>query len=239
MKSRIVNIVLLIMSVAATLLVIQNLPEIVPVHFDQYGVADGWGSKYQLLIFPGIILMMQLIGELCTYHYKKSLADCTDEKKSAELSSNLKILNIVFVITSALLLVINGVVLYMTLVQIDNQGLQNNIDIVKIEVIALGIFYIILGNFMPKTRINGLVGFRCKWTMYNDVTWKKSNYFGAVGMMILGFLTVIAGIAFDGISGIAVMLALLTAFIIVILIYAFKVYKKEIAKENQEEKQEK
>ena len=35
---------------------------------------------------------------------------------------------------------------------------------------------------MPKTKKNGTIGVRISWSMYNDVTWAKSNYFGAIAV---------------------------------------------------------
>ncbi len=69
--------------------------------------------------------------------------------------------------------------------------------------ILMGIIFIILGNFMTKTRINSTVGVRIGWSMYNDNTWRKSNRFGAY--------VILASVA--------------------TLIYAHKVYVQEIESE--------
>jgi TM2 domain-containing membrane protein YozV len=63
--------------------------------------------------------------------------------------------------------------------------------------------------------------------MFNEYTWKKSNFFAAIGMIILGILTVLSGFIFDGFVGMIVMLCLLTVYVIISLIYAYFVYKNE------------
>ena len=40
------------------LLVWDRLPEIVPVHWGFTGIPDGWGSRYALLAFPGMSLLL-------------------------------------------------------------------------------------------------------------------------------------------------------------------------------------
>lgn len=227
MKSRIINALLFVAALVSTLIVLETFPNTIPTHFDQYGVADGWGSKYTLLLLPGTILIMQIIGELCMYYFSKRKKEAIDEKTATEAEANLKVLKITFIITSALFFALNCVVLYMTYCQIDNNSLQKQLDISKILVILMGATFIIMGNFMPKTRMNGLVGFRCDWTMFNEYTWKKSNFFAAIGMIILGILTVLLGFIFDSFFGMIVMLCLLTVYVIISLIYAYFVYKNE------------
>jgi uncharacterized membrane protein len=227
MKSRIINALLFVAALVSTLIVLETFPNTIPTHFDQYGVADGWGSKYTLLLLPGTILIIQIIGELCMHYFSKRKKEAIDEKIAAEAGANLKVLKITFIITSALFFALNCVVLYMTYCQIDNNGLQKQVDISKILVILMGATFIIMGNFMPKTRMNGLIGFRCDWTMFNEYTWKKSNFFAAIGMIILGILTALSGFIFDGFVGMIVMLCLLMVYVIISLIYAYFVYKNE------------
>lgn len=234
MKSRIINALLFVAALVSTLIVLETFPNTIPTHFDQYGVADGWGSKYTLLLLPGTILIMQIIGELCMHYFSKRKKEAIDEKTIAEAESNLKVLKTTFIITSALFFALNCVVLYMTYCQIDNNGLQKQLDISKIPVILMGATFIIMGNFMPKTRMNGIIGFRCDWTMFNEYTWKKSNFFAAIGMIILGILTVLSGFIFDGFVGMIVMLCLLTVYVVISLIYAYFVYKNERDREDSE-----
>ena len=227
MKSRIINALLFVAALVSTLIVLETFPNTIPTHFDQYGVADGWGSKYTLLLLPGTIFIMQIIGELCMHYFSKRKKEAIDEKTAAEAEANIKVLKITFIITSALFFALNCVVLYMTYCQIDNNSLQKQLDISKILVILMGATFIVMGNFMPKTRMNGLIGFRCDWTMFNEYTWKKSNFFAAIGMIILGILTVLSGFIFDGFVGMIVMLFLLMVYVVISLIYAYFVYKNE------------
>ena len=102
-----------------------------------------------------------------------------------------------------------------------------SIDIAKVSCILLGVLYIILGNYMPKTKKNGTIGVRISWSMYNDVTWAKSNHFGAIALIITGLLTIITSIFVSGNLSTILMLFYLAIAVVAILIYSYDIYRDE------------
>ena len=55
-----------------------RLPEEVPAHYNAYGAVDRWGSKWELLLLPGIgafiLLLMQTLEKFPEVHnYPKDL----------------------------------------------------------------------------------------------------------------------------------------------------------------------
>ena len=50
---------------------------------------------------------------------------------------------------------------------------------------AVGIMFILTGNYLPKTRPNALVGYRLPFIMKDDIIWRKTNRFAAP-LLILG-----------------------------------------------------
>ena len=80
---------------------------------------------------------------------------------------------------------------------------------------------------MPKTKKNGTIGVRISWSMYNDVTWAKSNYFGAIALIITGLLTIITSIFVSGNLSTILMLIYLAIAVIAILIYSYDIYTDE------------
>ena len=82
---------------------------------------------------------------------------------------------------------------------------------------------------MTKTRINSAIGVRVSWSMYNDNTWRKSNHFGAIVSIVTGILIILTS-AFLNFTGATIAtIGLITLSMIIILIYAHKVYVEEIA----------
>lgn len=65
------------------------------------------------------------------------------------------------------------------------------IDMNSLFNILLGLFLIIIGNFLPKTRKNSTVGIRTTWSMKNDETWSHSNRFAGKALVISGFIIVL------------------------------------------------
>ena len=100
----------------------------------------------------------------------------------------------------------------------------------KVSCILCGIMFIVLGNFMTKAKRNAVVGLRTVWSMHNDDTWRKSNRFGAICIIVTGLLTIITTIYTSGMIGTIFMLIYLLLAAVVAVIYSKKVYDKEIDK---------
>lgn len=68
------------LSLIGTAAVLPFMPDTVPMHYDLQGNIDRWGSKYENLIFPGIILIFALVRTLVINHFEKKALQATDEK---------------------------------------------------------------------------------------------------------------------------------------------------------------
>lgn len=234
MKIKLINIIILVVTLVATFVVLSIMPDTVPVHFDIHGVADRWGSKYEMLVMPGCMLAMLAFWLGVDASYKKKIETSFDEKEVAEAKSNIKVINITSVITSLMFAVINGLTLYASYSQLEGSSVKE-IDILKMLSIVMGIFFIILGNFMPKAKNNPNLGFRLTWTRFNDKTWRKSNLIGGIAMIIQGVIMVLGGILFNGTVAMIIMLVTLVIVLPAISIYAYVVYANERDKSNDQE----
>ena len=234
MKINLINIMILVVTLVATFVVLSIMPDTVPVHFDIHGVADRWGSKYEMLVMPGFMLAMLAFWLGIDASYKKKIETSFDEKEVAEAKSNLKVMQITSVITSLMFAVINGLTLYASYSQLEGSNVKE-IDILKMLSIVMGIFFIILGNFMPKAKNNPNLGFRLTWTRFNDNTWRKSNLIGGIAMIIQGVIMVLGGILFKGTVAMIIMLVTLVIVLPAISIYAYVVYANERDKSNDQE----
>lgn len=208
-------------------IVLGFLPNKVPMHYNAQGVIDRWGSKYENLLFPFIILAITLFWELFIRYYEKKAVKAKDEKEKAGALSNAKMLYIVAISMALMYTVMQCFFLYGAYVEANTDATHSVIDVAQISCILLGAMFVVLGNFMPKTRLNGVVGLRIVWSMHNDVTWAKSNRFAGVMMMIVGLMTIITAIFADSMLATGLMLIYLFVSLIIMLIYSYKVYKKE------------
>ena len=163
-----------------TAVMLQFMPDSVPMHYNMAGEINRWGSKYENLLFPIVILALSLFWHLFILHYEKKAIKSTTEKESAEARSNAKVIKIVGVSIAAMFTVMQGVILFGAYKEATAGAAHSAIDISKVSCILCGILFIVLGNFMPKTKKNHTAGVRISWSMYNDTTWiyKSRRCFG-------------------------------------------------------------
>ena len=70
-----------------------------------------------------------------------------------------------------------------------NLGIHFNISL--FIGIFMGITYIIVGNYLPKTRQNYTIGFKLPWTYANEENWNKTNRLSGVINIVIGILIII------------------------------------------------
>ena len=227
---KILSIIFTIVTLISSLIAIFILPDTVAVHFDQYGAVDRWGSKYELLLLPAIMILMIVVFEFVIRSYLKKMANASNEKEAADAKSNIKVLNIVIPLINGFMMLLNFFFLYATYSQTMNTDVLD-IDILKYVSMLMSILIIAMGNYMPKTRKNSNVGFRLPWTRYNDVTWTKSNRFAAYLMMISGALSLIGSIIFGGTMAMNIMLGSFLVSMVAMTVYAYIIYQKEKSNE--------
>ena len=217
-------------ALAGTAIVLPYMPDSVPMHYDMSGNIDRWGSKYENMIFPIIILIMALFWTLFIRYYDRKAEEASNEKESAGSRSNAKVIGIAGLCTSVMFTVMQGFILYGSYTEAVSGALQETVDIGRVTCILMGILFIVIGNFMTKTRINSNVGVRVHWSRYNETTWRKSNRFGAIAFIIAGVLTILTAVFMKN-SFAAVMIAVFYIILasIASVAYAHRVYRKEKA----------
>ena len=224
-----------------TSLILQGLPDKLPMHYDLQGNIDRWGSKTEELIFPIIILLFTGFWHVMIAYYEKK-AKMIPEDKAASVNkaqavakSNSKLLTIVGICMAVMFGVMHFAILYASCVQA-NAGLSTmTLDIGKLTCTLAGIFFIIIGNFLPKTKVNSIVGVRTSWSMYNENTWRLSNRLGAWLLIIAGLLTILTTVVADGNISTILLLVYLIAASVVLIIYSKIVYDRERREESKKD----
>jgi uncharacterized membrane protein len=166
--------------------------------------------------------------------YTDKASETTDDKEKAEMLSNIKVMNITVWIMSVLFFVMNIITLYTSYSQLYPDMNLPEFDVIQAVSIIMGIVFIVMGNYMPKTRRNSTIGFRFPWTLYNDTTWSKSNKFASYVMVVAGVVSIIGAFFIKGITATIVMLGSILISIPIIMIYAYIVYRDERNKDNEE-----
>ena len=218
-------------SLIGTAVAIQFIPERVPMHYDAAGNVTRWGSKNENLIFPIMTLVVALVWTCCMAYYEKKALKSNAEKESAGARSNAKVIGYVGVGMVLMYTVLQGFILLGEYKGAILGATTQVVDTEKVVVIMMGGLFILLGNIMPKTRINTTVGIQISWSMYNDTTWRKSNHFGGVAFVVAGVLTIITSLIVQNSSvAMAISVGYVSVAAAASFAYAYKVYKAEIKK---------
>lgn len=174
--------ILMFLPLPVTLISLVFLPDQIPAHYGLYYQVTRWGSKYETLIFPlmNLILGLFMLG-ISKYSAKQEKQGKNNEK--------------ICIVAGVFLLLIFGIItayfLYADFNKVENLSTVP-VDLSQLIFILLGIFMIVFGNIMPKIRMNSAMGLRTKWSMKNEITWKKSQRFGGISFMIVGILIILA-----------------------------------------------
>lgn len=68
-------------------------------------------------------------------------------------------------------------------------GIALRIDL--LSMILLGTILILLGNYLPKCRPNGVIGFRCSWTFSSESVWEKTHLLAGRLFVVCGVLVIL------------------------------------------------
>ncbi len=211
---------------AVSLVWLQFLPDRVPLHYNFAGEIDRWGSKWELLLLPGIVVLFAAGFSLAGLLLRRKAG--TDEKARAHAESNCRILRIVLLGSVLLFTVLQAVLLLGAGRGAAEDGAKTaEVPFLKITAIGLAFLFILMGNLMPKSRMNSSVGFRCGWSMYNENTWRRSNRFGGWALTAAGLVTIPAALLAPEPWPLPICLGALLAALVASLVYAKKVYREE------------
>ena len=215
-------------SLVGTAAVLPLMPERVPMHYNAAWEIDRWGSKYENLLLPLMTVGMALFFAALASYYERKSKENADDKESVQAASNAKVMWIVGAAVTVFFTAMQGMILYAAYHGAASDGSAQAENISRVTFVLTGALYIVLGNYMPKTRRNSTVGLRVSWSMYNDNTWRKCNRFGGIVMMLTGVATMVTALLADVLPTVFLMLGYLMAATAIMLVYARRVYRAEI-----------
>ena len=167
-KTAVFSMLTLFLPVLCGALLWNRLPDRIATHFDINGVADGYSGKTAaVFVLPLILAAVQLA---CIFAVGLS-------KRASNVSGKVK--NIVLwlcpVFSAAVFACIYG------------HALGRGINIAAVFTALIGLEFIILGNYMPKTRQNRVIGIRIPWTLADETNWNRTHRFAGKIMVVCGF----------------------------------------------------
>jgi uncharacterized membrane protein len=203
-------VAILVIAVIGSIVGYTRMPDVVPIHFNAKGEADGWGNRLMAVaLMPGMMLLLWGMLEWLP----------RIDPKRANYAKFQGAYDIVINATLTLLLAMHFMIIGSAL------GMPV-LSFKRIMPIAVGAMFLVVGNVLPRTRRNWFFGLRTPWTLSSDRVWERSNRFAGYALMIAGLLIVVAAFLPEPFGMIALMvfgsIAALSS-----VVYSYFVWKDE------------
>lgn len=171
-KTMLITSLLCLVPVFFYLAVWNQLPDMVPVHFNAQGEPDGYSSKiFAAFGLPGILLAVNLLVNFSV----------EADPKSRNTGKEIKAVGKWMV--PVLSIVVNLSVLLYAL------GLKFNMSLIAYGIV--GLVLLLVGNYLPKSKRNYTVGIKLPWTLNSDENWNKTHRLAGYLFMLGGILMII------------------------------------------------
>ena len=151
------------------------LPPMVPTHWNAAGQINGYASRWvNTILFPAISIGIYLLLRFVVAASPR-LAGRAGAAANAQVR--------------AMLLV--AILLFMLILQlcVTSISLGIAIDITFVLTLAIALLFIVIGNFLGKTRRNFWMGIRTPWTLSSEVVWERTHRLGGWLFVACGLLT--------------------------------------------------
>jgi uncharacterized membrane protein len=205
LKDNIVGLLLTIAAFAVVLVMYPQMPEVVPTHWNIHGVADGHMAKP----LGPFVLPLTMVGVLAIFALVRAISPReAPVERFARAYSILAsaVLGFLLVLTFVAALIATGTPVNMT----------------KVVMVAVGVLFVVIGNFMGKVTRNYFVGIRTPWTLSNDEVWYRTHRLGGKVFVVSGLAVILAVM----LGQMALALPVLLAAAAIPVVYSYLVYRR-------------
>jgi uncharacterized membrane protein len=214
-RANLLSYLFIIAAVAVAAFLYPSLPDPMPSHWNMHGEVDGYTSKlWGVTILPLsailVFVVMRLIPVISPRGYR-----------TESFANVLHIFQVTMVGFTSLV----GI-----LVLLEAKGINVYINTVILG--ALGVLFIVMGNYFGKIRKNFFLGIRTPWTLSSDEVWARTH-------RLAGRLFVLLGVFM--LTGIFVtpqpwlLIGMIVAIVLVPVVYSYLVYRRVEGFGNEDE----
>ncbi|WP_027635252.1 SdpI family protein [Clostridium butyricum] len=200
-KSDIYNVIIIVCSILLTIIVYNKLPDLVPTHWNTMGEIDKYSPKAFGAFMAPVIMIF-------TWSGMKFLPKIDPRKKNYEKFD--KSYSVIVSILLTFFLVIHAVTLL--------AALGYGISIEKIIPLIVGVLFIVIGNYLPKSKSNFFYGIKTLWTLSSEVSWRKTHRLGGKLFVVAGIVCILSSFLLNGnIKAVVFFIAIMIAAIVPIV----------------------
>lgn len=208
-KLLILSSLLTLLPIPVGLLLWNQFPETMAIHWGLTGQADGFASVPYAVFIPSLCMVL--------VHWFCILITSLDK---GNRNRNQKIQSVVLWIIPA--------VCNLSCCGIYALALGLEFSPVAWTMIPMGLLFIIIGNYMPKTKMNSTIGVKVVWAYSSEENWNATHRFAGKTWVIAGFLMALCGFLPNG-WAVTVMMVMIFVMCILPIVYSWRFYKKELA----------
>ena len=184
-----------------------QLPDMVPTHFNFRGEPDGWSSR-PMAVF-GMPLFMASMNLLCHWAYAYA-----QKKESGKVAPDI-LLHICNWIPAVISVIVMPMSLFMAI------GVK--VPLTELLNILLGVMFLVLGNYLPKCKMNAYIGIKLPWTYSSDENWRRAHRLGGFVWVACGVILLVNVV----VQSLLLQLVPMFAAIFIPGIYSYLIYRKE------------
>jgi uncharacterized membrane protein len=212
--------ILAVLPLIITLLVLPGMPNTVPAHYGFSGQVNRWGSKYELLIFPCLTIVL---ASAFKWLFPALIKFQSSSLQDGQKNSNQKVLNLSSFIVVAIFNVMTCIFLFTSY-----RGVQNidSIGFNRMISVLLCLMYIIIGNSLPKCQPNPFIGIRVSWTLSSDEVWFRTHRFGGKVFMIGGFIGAVCSLLAPEAFALPITILVVLLLTAIVCTYAHHIFYK-------------
>lgn len=185
-----------------------SLPSPIPTHWGVSGAPDAFSPKTFMSVFFEPLIALGIYALLVVVPY------LDPKRRSLKLSFHAYNILIDAVVG------LQAVVFAASMVAAFN----NKFDVAKIILIAVGLLFAVIGNYMTTVKQNWTFGVRVSWTLSDEVVWRKTNRLGGYLFVAVGVLTVVSAFLPSAI-GLVVMMSGVFAMLVITYTYSYLLFR--------------
>ena len=181
-----------------------------------------WGSKYENLLTSSVSLYMS--------PFMYWMARYASKQENGE--SNQKVTLISGIILNLFFTAMTAGTLALDFRAVDGEEINGDV-LMKIIFICMGLTIAAMGNFLPKCKMNSVLGLRTSWSMANEDVWFKCQRFGGILFVICGIIIAVLSAVLERSIAVIAASASVAAVMLVFSIIGSKVIYDRSEKDRQ------
>ncbi len=181
----------------------------VPIHWNVRGEVDGYGDKaFGLFLAPVVTAAVSGLFALLP----------AIEPRRKHLMQSSKLYTAIWIGLLALMAIVHALIITTA------TGLMTGPT--RLPIAGVGLLFIVLGNYLGKSRSTFFMGIRTPWTLSSELSWRKTHRLGGWLFMALGLAMIVTVFAAPALLA-WVVLGGVGATVLVVTVYSYIVWKND------------